>query len=179
MDDSRYQPLFLSFLKIGLFGFGGGYAMLPLVSHEIVEVRQWATSAEFADMVAISQMTPGPVVLNAATYVGFTAEGILGSMLATFAVCLPPFVIMYAVCRFFLSMKDSPRVAGVMRLLRPAVVGLVLAAALVLITPQNFVDWKSYAIFAAAFVLTAFWKVHPIPLLIGAGVLGWLLYMPA
>ena len=176
--ENKYQPLVLSFLKIGLFGFGGGYAILPLISHEIVEVRQWTSSAEFADMVAISQMTPGPVALNAATYVGFSAEGVIGSILATGTVCLPPFVIMYLVCRFFLSMKDSPRVASAMRLLRPAVVGLVLAAALVLVTPQNFVDWKSYLIFGAAFALTAFWKVHPIPLLVGAGVAGWLLYMP-
>ena len=176
--NNQYQSLVLSFLKIGLFGFGGGYAMLPLVRHEVVDVRQWASTGEFADMVAISQMTPGPVVLNAATYVGFTAEGIFGSMLATFAVCLPPFVIMYAVCRFFISMKDSPRMAGVMSLLRPAVVGLVLAAALVLIPPENFVDWKSYVIFVAAFALTAFTKLHPIPLLVGSGVLGWLLYMP-
>ena len=174
--ENRYEPLVFSFMKIGLFGFGGGYAMLPLVSHEIVDVRKWIGANEFADMVAISQMTPGPVALNAATYVGFVIEGITGSILATAAVCLPPFVIMYLVCRFFLSMKDSPRVAATMDLLRPAVLGLVLAAGLLLMNGQNFVDWKSAVIFVAAFALTAFWKVHPIPMLVGAGVLGWLLY---
>lgn len=171
-----YQQLCLSFMKIGLFGFGGGYAILPLISHEVVNVRQWATFNEFADMVALSQMTPGPVALNAATYVGYTAGGIPGSLLATLSVCLPPFIIMYLACRFFIAMKDSPRVAGAMRLLRPAVVGLVLAAALLLMNRQSFVDWKSGVIFAAAFVLTAWLKVHPIPLLISAGVLGWLCY---
>lgn len=178
MNGDQYQPLLFSFLKIGVFGFGGGYAMLPLISHEVVDIRNWAGHGEFADMVAISQMTPGPVALNAATYVGYTVEGLSGSLLATFAVSLPPFVIMYIVCRFFLSMKDSPRVAGAMRLLRPAVVGLVMAAALLLVNRQSFTDWISGAIFAAAFALTVFWKVHPIPVLVGAGVMGWLLYMP-
>lgn len=165
-----------SFLKIGLFGFGGGYAILPLISHEVVGVRGWATASEFADMVALSQMTPGPVALNAATYVGFTSAGVLGSVVATLTFCVPPFVIMYTVCRFFLSMRDNPRVEGALRLLRPAVVGLVLAAALFLMNRESFVDWKSGAIFVLAFVLTAFARVHPIPLLIGAGVAGWALY---
>ena len=176
MDGDQYRPLILSFLKIGLFGFGGGYAMLPLISDEVVEVRGWATAGEFADMVALSQMTPGPVALNAATYVGLTAQGVLGSVAATAAVCLPPFIIMYLVCRFFLSMKDSPRVAGAMRLLRPAVVGLVLAAALLMLNRESFVDWKSGAIFAIAFAATAFLRAHPIPVLVGAGLAGWLLY---
>ncbi|MCC8108575.1 MAG: chromate transporter [Planctomycetes bacterium] len=174
--NSSHGSLFFTFMKIGLFGFGGGYAMLPLIGHEVVDNNGWATTGEFADMVALSQMTPGPVALNTATYVGFTNDGVLGSTIATIGVCLPPFIIMYVVCRYFLSMKDNPRVAGVMRLLRPAVVGLVLAAALVLLNRENFVDWKSGAIFAVAFVLTAFTRLHPIPLLIGAGVAGWLLY---
>jgi chromate transporter len=176
MGDDSYQPLFLSFLKIGLFGFGGGYAMLPLIGHEIVTTRGWATANEFADMVALSQMTPGPVALNAATYVGFTAQGLTGSILATLSVCLPPFVIMYLVCRFFLSMRNNPRVEGAMRLLRPAMVGLILAAALLMMNRASFVDWKSGVIFALAFVLTAFAKLHPIPVLVGAGVIGWLAY---
>ncbi len=174
--NGQYQPLVFSFLKIGLFGFGGGYAILPLISHEVVNLNKWMSPGEFADVVAISQMTPGPVALNAATYVGFLVTGIIGSTLATLAVCLPPFIIMYLACRFFMSLKDNPRVAGAMRLLRPAVVGLVLAAALVLVNRQSFVDWKGVPIFASAFVLTAWLRVHPIPTLVGAGILGWLLY---
>ena len=176
MDEDKYGSLFLSFLKIGLFGFGGGYAILPLISHEVVGERGWMAPGEFADMVAISQTTPGPVALNTATYVGFTQAGILGSAIATLTICLPPFVIMLLVCRFFLSMKDNPRVAGAMRLLRPTVVGLVLAAALFLMNRESFADWKSVVIFAAAFALTVFAKIHPIPLLVGAGAVGWLLY---
>ncbi len=176
MGDDKYAPLVLSFLKIGLFGFGGGYAMLPLISHEIVTTRAWTTAGEFADMVALSQMTPGPVALNAATYVGFAVHGLPAACAATLAVCLPPFVLMCLVCRFFLSLRDNPRVRGAMRLLRPAVVGLVLAASLFLMNRESFVDWKSGAIFAAAFALTALWRVHPIPVLVGAGVVGWLAY---
>lgn len=176
MNDNPYQSLFLSFLKIGIFGFGGGYAILPLISHEVVEVQAWSTFSEFADMVALSQMTPGPVALNTATYVGFTRAGILGSAVATLGVCLAPFILMTVMCRFFMTMKDHPRVAGAMRLLRPAVVGLVAAAALLLMNRESFVDWKSAAIFAAAFALVAWYKAHPIPVLIGAGIVGWLLY---
>jgi Chromate transport protein ChrA len=173
---NQYGAIFASFLKVGLFGFGGGYAMLPLITEEVVHVRAWTTSAEFADMVALSQMTPGPVALNAATYLGYTVTGVFGSVLATSAVCLAPFVIMYTVCRFFMAMKDNPRVAGAMRLLRPAVIGLVLAAALLLMNSHNFTDWKSLAVFLVAFALTAFWKMHPIIVLAGAGVFGWLAY---
>ncbi len=176
MDDDKYRPLLLSFLKIGLFGFGGGYAMLPLIGHEIVATRGWATANEFADMVALSQMTPGPVALNSATYVGFTAQGVSGAIIATAGVCLPPFVIMCLACRFFLSMRNNPRVEGAMRLLRPAVVGLILAAALLMLNRESFVDWKSGVIFALAFFLTAFAKLHPIAVLIGAGAVGWLVY---
>ncbi len=173
---NHFLSLFVSFSKIGLFGFGGGYAMLPLISHEVVNARGWAEVHEFADMVAISQMTPGPVALNAATYVGFTLEGVPGSIVATGAVCLPPVVLMYCVCRFFLSMKDSPRVAGAMRLLRPTVVGLVFAAALFLMNGSTFVDFWSVAIFAAAFGATVFLRAHPILVLVAAGVIGWVLY---
>jgi chromate transporter len=171
-----HLALFASFFKIGLFGFGGGYAILPLISHEVVDVRQWATFSEFADMVALSQMTPGPVALNTATYVGFTRSGITGSAVATLSVSLAPFLIMFVVCRFFMAMKDNPRVAGAMRLLRPAVVGLVLAAALLLMNRESFVDWMSGLIFAAAFVLTAWLRVHPIPVLVGSGLIGWIFY---
>lgn len=174
--DNPFQSLFVSFFRIGLFGFGGGYAMLPLISHEVVNQRNWTSANEFSDMVAISQMTPGPVALNAATYVGFTVQGLLGAMTATLSVCLPPFLIMYAVCRFFRLMKGNARLAGAMRLLHPAVVGLVLAAALFLMNRESFVDWKSVVVFVIAFALTAFVKAHPIPVLTAAGIFGWLAY---
>ena len=91
-----YLQLFITFFKIGLVGFGGGYAMLSMVQYEVVEVHGWLTVGEFTDIVAISQMTPGPIIINCATYIGYTATGgsILGSLLATAAVCLPAIIIM-------------------------------------------------------------------------------------
>ena len=176
MNESPHLPLMASFMKIGFFGFGGGYAILPLISGEVVDIHGWLGVGEFADVVALSQMTPGPVALNTATYVGFLMAGIMGAAIATLSVCLPPFVIMLLACRFFMSMKDSPRVAGAMRLLRPAVVGLVLAASLVLVNRHSFVDWKSVAIFLVSIILTVRFKVNPIFLLLGAGIIGWLAY---
>ncbi|MDR1520047.1 MAG: chromate transporter [Planctomycetota bacterium] len=173
MPEDPRLPLVASFMKIGLFGFGGGYAILPLISREVVEVRQWIDAGEFADIVALSQMTPGPVALNAATYIGYVVTGVAGSAIATAAECLPPFAVMFLACRFFMSIKDSPRVAGAMRLLRPAVVGLVLAAALTLVNRQSFADWKSVPIFLAALALTAGFRANPIFLLLGAGVFGY------
>ncbi|MDR1534002.1 MAG: chromate transporter [Planctomycetota bacterium] len=174
MTENPGWPLLFSFLRIGLFGFGGGYAILPLISHEVVDLRRWLEAGEFADVVALSQMTPGPVALNTATYVGYLVAGLAGSAVATAAVCLPPLIIMLLACRFFLSLKDNPRVAGALRLLRPAVVGLVLAAALVLMNRHSFSDWISVPIFLAVLFLTVRRRTNPIPLLAGAGLFGWL-----
>lgn len=172
-----YPALALSFLKIGIFGFGGGYAMLPLIGHEVVGVRGWATPAEFSDLVALSQITPGPIAVNAATYVGFTSTGVLGAALATLAVCAPPFALTIGVRRFFAAFGNNRRIAAVMAvLLRPAAAGLVMAAALTLLNRENFVDWRGIPIFLATLAMTARWKVSPIALVIAAGGAGWLLY---
>ena len=117
-----YWQLFITYLKIGFFNFGGGYAMLSLIEHEMVLKHQWVSHAEFTDMVAISQVTPGPIGINMATYVGYTVTGnVWGSMLATFAVSLPSLVVMYAIVRFIrLSDKTngSRRHSTVLNLLR-------------------------------------------------------------
>lgn len=104
-----YWELFFTFFKIGLFGFGGGYAMLSMVQYEVVEAHGWLTMGEFTDIVAISQMTPGPIIVNSATYIGYTATGgsIVGSLTATCAVCLPAILIMVLICRFFMMFKQS------------------------------------------------------------------------
>ncbi|MDR1611946.1 MAG: chromate transporter [Planctomycetota bacterium] len=179
MKDSGHLPLWWSFLKIGACGFGGGYAILPLIGHEVVDVRNWASLAEFSDMVALSQITPGPVAINGATYVGFTAGGFLGSVVATVAVCLPPFVFVTLACRFLLAFKDHPRVLGALRLLRPAAAGLVLAAALSLLNRENFIGWESVPVFLAALALTLWTKLDPITIIVLAGVAGLMLYAPA
>ena len=109
-----YLQLFLSYLKIGFFGFGGGYAMLSLIQNEIVEQQGWITAQQFADIVAVSQMTPGPIAINSATYIGYTVGGFWGSVVATFAVCLPALTVMLALTKFFLKLKDNRYVHGVL-----------------------------------------------------------------
>ncbi len=188
-----FLQLFYTFLKIGLFGFGGGYAMLSLIQGEVVTRHNWISSSEFTDIVAISQMTPGPIGINSATYIGYTAIvnagysheiGILGSILATFAVVLPSFILMLTISKFLLKYKKHPLVESVFKGLRPAVVGLLAAAALLLMTPENFSspDTNLYqfiisvTLFVAAFVGTRFFKVNPILMIVICGAVGAIAY---
>ena len=192
-----YLQLFLSFFKIGLFGFGGGLAILSLIQHE-VETNAWMSQSEFVDIVAISQVTPGPIGINCATYVGYTATGsVWGSLLTTFAIILPSLIIMLAICRlyFFLStrFRTNPYFQNTLRMLRFAVIGLIAAAALLLITHDSFIDWKSWLFFAVVFLLTILPELtkgiknkgvqqllsslsHPILLIILAGIAGYVVY---
>ncbi|MDE5709151.1 MAG: chromate transporter [Alistipes sp.] len=182
--------LFVSYLKIGFFGFGGGYAMLSLIQNEVVVQHAWMTNAEFADIVAVSQITPGPIAINSATYVGYTVGmrlgdpwyGVLGSMIATLAVCLPSLTLMILVARFFLRLKGNRWVEGAMRGMRPVVIGMIAAAALLLIFPRgggeddrNFIDGWSWALFAAVF-LGSWRKVNPILLIVLSAAAGVLIY---
>ena len=171
-----YLYLFIAFFKIGLFGFGGGYAILSLVQHE-VEYYGWLTPAQFTDIVAISQMTPGPIGINCATYVGYTATGsVLGSIVATSAILLPSFIIMIILSRLYMRLKDNPYIASILHTLRPVVIGLIAAAALVLITPDNFIDGWSVLLFAFALLLTTAFKIHPIAVICLAGFAGFIIY---
>lgn len=188
-----YLQLFYTFFKIGLFGFGGGYAMLSMIQGEVVTRHGWLTAQEFTDIVAISQMTPGPIGINSATYVGYTAIvnagyspffAVLGSLTATFAVVFPSFVLMLAISRFFMKYQKHPAVEAVFSGLRPAVVGLIASAALVLMTPENFGTPQSdpylfivsCLLFIAAFVAVRRYKLNPIGIIIACGAAGWLLY---
>lgn len=191
-----YLQLFLSFFKIGLFGFGGGLAVISLIQHEVLAYG-WMTEKEFVDIVAISQVTPGPIGVNCATYVGYTAtHSVWGSVLATGALVLPSLIIMLALCKvyFVLSTKfaDNVYFQNTLRYLRFAVLGLIASAALLLITPATFIDTYSIIFFAAVFVLTILpqfihskqpvvQKVisllsHPILLIIFAGIAGYCIY---
>ena len=188
-----FVELLCSFLMIGLFSFGGGYGMLSVIQGEVVTRHAWLTAAEFTDIVAVSQMTPGPIGINSATYVGYTAVfnatgnellAVLGSLTASFAVMLPSIVLMLIVSRFFMKYSKHKNVENVFRLLRPAVVGLIASAALLLMTEENFGSptdtplqfWVSVALFVAAFVAMKFFKVSPILILLLAGVFGGVFY---
>ncbi|MDR1553089.1 MAG: chromate transporter [Prevotellaceae bacterium] len=170
--------LFITFFKIGLFGFGGGYAMLSMIQYEVVEAHQWLTVKEFTDIVAISQSTPGPIAINSATYIGYTAAGgsVLGSIVATFAVCLPSVIIMLIVCKFFLAFRKNKYLSAALKGMMPAAVGLIAAAALMLMNSHNFVDYKSIIICIAAFVSAYFFKTGIIKIIVFAGVLGYFLF---
>lgn len=171
-----YLILFWSFLKIGIFGFGGGYAILALIENEVVDTYAWMTTAEFTDIVAISQATPGPIAINCATYVGYSAtDSILGSAIATFAVCLPSLILASLAARFICKFRDNKYVDAAFKGLRPAVVGLILAAGLTLINHDNFTDYISVIIFAVVAVCSYF-KVNPIFLLMLSGIAGYLIY---
>ena len=184
-----FISLFYTFFMIGLFGFGGGYGMLSLIQNETVEHWHWLTSSEFTDIVAISQMTPGPIGINSATYCGYTAVfkcynshlmGILGSATATFALVLPSLILMVLISKMFMKYMHHHSVESVFRGLRPAVVGLLAAATLLLMTPDNFSTpstnlWQfciSCFLFVAAFVGVKFVKVNPIRMILYCAVAG-------
>jgi chromate transporter len=171
-----YLQLFLSYLKIGFFGFGGGYAMISLIQNEVVVRNNWLTSLELADIVAISQMTPGPIAINCATYVGYTVTGnIWGSLLATFAVCLPPLTIMTLITIFYRRLHNNYIVKSTLSWMRPIMTGMIGAAALMFLNRDTFVDWVSIVIFVVSFFAT--WKkFNPILLLIMAAVAGIIIY---
>lgn len=192
-----YLQLFLSFLKIGLFGFGGGLAILSLIQHE-VEANGWLTQSEFVDIVAVSQVTPGPIGINCATYVGYTETGsVWGSVVATSAIVLPSLVIMLALCKVYFVLNTrfqrSPYFQNTMHFLRLSVLGLIAAAALCLMTPASFIDWRSWMIFVLVCVCTILpqfvyggpvWVKktvdvlsHPILLIVLAGAAGYMIYM--
>ncbi|MBQ1677699.1 MAG: chromate transporter [Bacteroidaceae bacterium] len=182
-----FLKLFLIFSKIGIFNFGGGYAMISLIQNEVVTKEHWMTSQEFTDMIAVSQMTPGPIGINAATYAGFTAVQnagysyewcIVGSVLASLSVVWLPFTLMLMISHYLIKNKESYVVKSVFGGLRPAIVGLIAAAALVLMTEENFGNPKtdlyqfvvSVVLFVAAFVATRFFKTN-ILIVLAAGAL--------
>lgn len=189
-----FLQLFITFFFIGLFGFGGGYGMLSLIQSEVVHRWHWMTTSEFTDIVAISQMTPGPIGINSATYCGYTAVhnagmgntmAILGSLTATFALVLPSLILMIVISRMFMKYMKTPLVQSVFIGLRPAVVGLLGAATLLLMTSENFSMpslnpwqfWISIALFAATFVGTMYFKINPIRMIVYSALAGgFLLY---
>lgn len=188
-----FWKLFYTFCKIGIFNFGGGYAMIALIQNEVVEKQAWMTAQEFTDIVAVSQMTPGPIGINVATYAGYTAVvnagydawwGIAGAFLASFSVILLPFLLLLALSRFLLKHKDNKNLNNVFSSLRITVLGLIAAAALLLATPANFGSWSqsplqfclSIAIFGMVFFLSLKKKLSPILLILLSGVVGAVAY---
>ena len=184
-----YISLFITFFEIGLFGFGGGYGMLSLIQTEVVHNHQWITVGEFTDIVAVSQMTPGPVGINSATYCGYAAAhnagygeamSVLGSATATIGLILPSLILMILIAKIFQKFSNSVSVRSVLRGLRPAVVGLLGAATLLLLSPENFGTmtdspwqfWISIFLFAATFIGTYWMKINPIRMILYSAFAG-------
>ncbi|MBR4921503.1 MAG: chromate transporter [Prevotella sp.] len=185
--------LFITFFEIGLFGFGGGYGMLSLIQNETVEHWHWLTASQFTDIVAISQMTPGPIGINSATYCGYMAVkeagysasfAILGSATATFALILPSLILMVLISKMFMKYMNTRSVQSVFSGLRPAVVGLLAAATLLLCTQDNFSSpsenpWQFYisvALFIATAFGTGYLKINPIRMICYCAIAGLLLF---
>ena len=171
-----YFNLFLIFFKVGLFSFGGGYAILPLMQHEVVDVNKWISFQEFMDIVAVSQITPGPISINLATHVGYRIGGTIGSTIATTSVVLPSIIIISLIVIFLKKFNKLPVVQRVFKSLRITVVGLILAAGIALFVKENFIDYKSYIIFASVLIGGLFFKIGSITLIILSGVAGAILY---
>ena len=184
-----FFELFYTFFMIGLFGFGGGYGMLSLIQTETVANHHWLSSAEFTNIVAISQMTPGPIGINSATYCGYAAVhnaqmndlwAVLGSATATFALVLPSFILMILISKMFMKYMHTPLVQSVFMGVRPVVVGLLAAATLLLCNTENFGSydtnpWQffiSLFLFAATFIGTKWVKVNPIRMICYAAIAG-------
>ena len=187
--------LFWTFFVIGLFNFGGGGAMISLIQTQVVSLRGWISEETFANIIAVSQTTPGPIGINCATYVGYqvmadngygNAIAILGSLSTTIAIVLPSFIIFFVLMKFYSKFHTSPVFKGVMGALTPVVAGMIGAAALILmfhvgfdgwiprfeVIRSNFPDWRSWALFATAFILTMWTRISPIWVILISGIVG-------
>ena len=179
-----YLEAFGIFFKIGAFTIGGGYAMVPLIENEIVTKRKWIAQEDFIDLLAISQSAPGILAVNISIFIGYKLRGIRGSIITALGTILPSFIIILAIALFFHSFKDNPIVERIFKGIRPAVVGLLASAALVLMNAENFgsptEDTYSFVIsiiiFLIAFIGTRKYKANPILMIIACGIAGLLLY---
>ena len=192
-----YWQLFWTFIGIGFVGFGGGMAIISLIQQEVLQ-HGWMTETEFVDIVAISQVTPGPIGINCATYVGYTASGtVWGSLLASIAIIIPSLIIMLSICfaydRISRKWQDNKVFQVVMRIIRILVVCLIAWAAYTMITPATFIDTASWIIFGTVVVLSVLpvwvpqiknqqskivdWVSHPILLIVLAGIVGYIMYI--
>ena len=170
-----YLRLYWEFFKTGLFAIGGGMATLPFLK-DIGATTGWFSQTDLMNMLAVSESTPGPVGINMATYVGYTVGGVPGAIVATIGEVTPSIIVILIVAAMLAKFRDSQYVANAFYGLRPATVGLIAAAALLLMNSENFIDYKSFLIFGAAFILTWKFKINPILMIILAGIAGMVLY---
>lgn len=178
-----YLQLFWSFFQIGLFSIGGGYAAMPLIENQVVSLHHWLSMKEFIDVITISQMTPGPIGINSATFVGIRIAGISGALVATAGCVLPSCIIVISIAHIYYRYRSLSVIQGILGGLRPAVVAMIGSAGVsifilsiwdgrpVSMNPASM-DWISAALFAACLFVLRRWKTNPIYVMTGAGVIG-------
>lgn len=182
-----YLELFWSFFQIGLFAIGGGYAAMPLIQHQVVDLHPWLSMTQFGDIMTIAEMTPGPIAINAATFVGIQVAGIPGAVIATIGCVVPSCIIVLTLAYIYYRFRELSLVQGVLLGLRPAVVAMIASAGVSLIIlsfygqrtlPDDIggVDYIAVLIFGSALIILRKWKVNPIYVMVGTGVAGLLLY---
>ena len=183
-----YLQLFLSFFQIGLLGFGGGYAVMPLIQNQVVDIHGWLDMSAFSDIITISQMTPGPIAINSATFAGIQTAGLLGAVVATLGCVLPSTIIVIVLVKLYMKYRDMSVMKGVMSGLRPAVVAMIASAGLSILTlalwqgnapsldARSF-DFVAAGIFVLALAVLRIFKVNQIYVMAAAGVVGFFAYM--
>ena len=176
-----YLQLFLSFLQIGMFSFGGGYAAMPLIQGQVVTLHGWLTMSEFTDLITISQMTPGPIAVNSATFVGMKIAGIPGAIVATAGCILPSCVIVTILARLYLKYRNLDLLQGVLKSLRPAVVAMIASAGILILKDAFWgsgesmsltgTEWSMVVIFGICVLLLRKTKMNPVWVMVLAGVM--------
>lgn len=176
-----YLKLFFAFLQIGMFSFGGGYAAMPLIQHQVVDTYHWLDGKGFADLVTISQMTPGPIATNAATFVGMNTAGIAGALIATFGCILPSCILVTFIAYFYLKYQKLATLQGILSSLRPAVIALIASAGISILVSAFWngqtvirlpdTDWGMVILFGLCIVLLRKCKMNPVTVMFLAGIL--------
>ncbi len=181
-----YLQLFWSFFQIGLFSFGGGYAAMPLIQSQVVDIHGWMTLTEFTDLITISQMTPGPIAINSASFVGIQVAGILGAVISTLGCILPSCILVSLLAWLYGKYGELPLIQGLLAGLRPTVLALILSAGLSIVAlsfwgqaPKTLAntDWIAVLLFGAGLFVLRKWKPSPLYIMLGSGVLGGGLYL--
>ncbi|MDY5956039.1 MAG: chromate transporter [Frisingicoccus sp.] len=182
-----YIELLLSFFQIGLFSIGGGYAAMPLIQNQVVDIHPWLTMTQFADIMTIAEMTPGPIAINSATFVGIQVAGLPGAIVATLGCILPSCVIVMTLAYLYYRFRGLTMIQGILSGLRPAVVAMIASAGISLILLSFYgqktlpvglssINYISVFIFGIALFILRKWKINPICVMAGAGAVGILLY---
>ena len=176
-----YLQLFFSFLQVGMFSFGGGYAAMPLIQGQVVTAHKWLSMSEFTDLITISQMTPGPIAVNSATFVGIKIAGIPGALVATFGCILPSCIIVTVIAKLYLKYRNMAMLQGVLNSLRPAVVAMIASAGISILITAFWgnaaaialagTKWSLVVIFVVCIVLLRKIKMNPIWVMVMAGVM--------